>query len=157
MKNLFLIGTALIMVFCLGLTLTELRSQTTRSNLKDFESIQRADRDFDKDVAAKGIDAWVSYFAEEGKMFRANGEIVQGKAAIREFMAPVFAKPGFSLRWEPIFADVAKSGELGYTYGTYTSRHTDQDGKKVTSTGKYVTIWKKQSDGTWKAVLDIGT
>lgn len=87
-------------------------------------------------------------------MFPAGGEIVAGKAAIRELMAPVFATPEHSLRWEPLGAEVSRT--VGYTYGRYVSRGTDQEGKPVTRYGKYVTIWKKQVDGSWKVVLDIG-
>ena len=53
--------------------------------------------------------------------------------------------------------DVAKSGDLGYSQGTMTYTFTDPKTKKVfTIKGKYVTVYKKQSDGGWKAVADIG-
>ncbi len=88
-------------------------SQSDRST----QSFSSADADFDRAVAEKGVDAWVAAFAEDGIMFRA-GEIVRGHAAIRELMAPTFSTPGFSLRWKPVHADIAASGDLGYTYGT---------------------------------------
>jgi ketosteroid isomerase-like protein len=49
---------------------------------------------------------------------------------------------------------VAKSGELGYTSGTYQMTFNDPSGKPISDTGKYVTVWKKQSDGGWKVLLD---
>jgi ketosteroid isomerase-like protein len=52
--------------------------------------------------------------------------------------------------------DVAKSGDLGYSQGAYTMTFTDPKTKKVlTERGKYVTVFKKQADGSWKAVADI--
>jgi ketosteroid isomerase-like protein len=114
------------------------------------------DRDFDKATVEKGVDGWVSYFAEDGAMFPAGGEIVTGKTSIRELMAPVFATPGTSLRWEPLGAQVSRAGDLGYTYGKYVSKAIDPEGKPVTRYGKYVTIWKKQTDGSWKVVMDVG-
>jgi ketosteroid isomerase-like protein len=116
----------------------------------------KADADFDAAVAAKGIEAWVATFAEDGLMFRA-GEPVHGRPAIRELMAPAFATPGFSLRWQPVAADIAASGDLGYTYGTYQNSSPGADGKPEVRTGMYVTIWKKQADGSWKAVVDLGS
>jgi ketosteroid isomerase-like protein len=116
----------------------------------------KADSDFDRSVAEKGVEAWVSAFAEDGIMFRA-GEVVQGHTAIRELMAPGFATPGFSLRWKPVRADIAASGDLGYTYGTYESRSPGPDGAPQVRTGMYVTIWKKQPDGSWKVVVDLGS
>jgi ketosteroid isomerase-like protein len=120
------------------------------------EVLMKADADFDTEVAAKGLEAWVATFAEDGMMFRA-GEPVKGKAAIREMMAEAFATPGFSLRWKPVAAEIAASGDLGYTYGTYENRTPGPDGKPQLRTGMYVTIWKKDAQGLWKAAVDLGS
>jgi ketosteroid isomerase-like protein len=61
-----------------------------------------------------------------------------------------------SLTWKPIGADVSSSGDLGYTYGTYEFRSKDASGKPSVSHGKYTSIWKRQKDGSWKVVLDMG-
>jgi len=53
--------------------------------------------------------------------------------------------------WEPLAGDIAKSGELGYTYGTYTFKKDT-----ILEQGTYVSIWKKNNDGNWKYVLDTG-
>jgi ketosteroid isomerase-like protein len=158
MKNTFYSVVLLIVIGTLGITIAEVASQTKKPAVsKQLESLLQVDRNFDKDVAEKGVEAWVSYFANDSKMFRAGGIITEGKDEIRTLMTPVFATPGFSLRWEPISGDIAKSGDLGYTYGISTAKTLDKDGKEQIHIGKYVTIWKKQSDGSWKAVLDIGT
>jgi ketosteroid isomerase-like protein len=60
------------------------------------------------------------------------------------------------LTWTPTEADAAASGELGYTWGRWEYRDKTQDGKPVDIKGTYVTIWKRQADGTWKVVLDGG-
>jgi ketosteroid isomerase-like protein len=65
-------------------------------------------------------------------------------------------KPDNRLTWEPAGGDVAASGDLGYTYGTFEFRSKDKDGKPVVDHGKYTSIWKKQKDGSWKVVLDMG-
>lgn len=57
---------------------------------------------------------------------------------------------------EPEYADIAASGDLGYTYGPYTLSFIGADGKKFTRTGRYFTIWKKRKDGSWKVMLDNG-
>jgi uncharacterized protein (TIGR02246 family) len=116
----------------------------------------KADTEFDAAVAAKGIDAWVAAFAEDGQMF-VSGTPVKGRDAIRELMAPSFSTAGYSLRWKPVAAEIAASGDLGYTYGTYESSSPGPDGKTISRTGMYVTIWKKQADGSWKAAVDLGS
>jgi ketosteroid isomerase-like protein len=59
----------------------------------------------------------------------------------------------FSLQWEPQKGYVANSGELGYTFGVFSLTPTAQD---TVLYGTYVSIWKKQPDGSWKFVLDTG-
>jgi len=63
---------------------------------------------------------------------------------------------GTSLTWTPIKAEMAASGDLGYTYGNYIYTAKNKEGKLVTSYGKYTSIWKKQKDGQWKVVVDVG-
>jgi ketosteroid isomerase-like protein len=88
-------------------------------------------------------------------MIRAPGTIT-GRTAIREDMAKAFADTAFSLRWEPLQADVGAAGDLGYTNGKYKVQFRDAKGKAVERTGRYLTVWKKQADGSWKVVRDIG-
>lgn len=120
------------------------------------EVLLQADREFGQAVAARGVDGWVDCFAEDGKMFPAGRDVVEGKAAIRELMAARFAQPGFSLRWTPVGGEIARSGDFGYTYGTSESRGVDKDGQPTVSRGKYITVWRKGQDGAWKVVADIG-
>jgi len=60
----------------------------------------------------------------------------------------------YTLRWEPMYARAAESGELGYTYGTWELK-INADSSNI-SRGTYVTIWKRQPNGEWKYVLDSG-
>lgn len=122
--------------------------------LKDM--LMELDRQFDRDTAIGGVDAWVSYFANDGVMVVAKGEDLKGKEIIHKAMERSFAFPGFSLRWEPIDAAISDDGTLGYTYGKYVRRYIDDKGIEVTSTGKYTTVWKRQEDASWKIILDIG-
>lgn len=119
------------------------------------EAIMAADRDFAQATAARGVDGWVSYFAADGVQFRPGGT-VSGHAEIRELMTPAFADPNFSLTWAPVSAEVSRGGDLGYTIGRYEARRLGPDGHETVSTGSYVTIWRKQPDGGWRVVLDIG-
>jgi ketosteroid isomerase-like protein len=67
----------------------------------------------------------------------------------------MYQTPGFSLNWQPVKVEVAQSGDLGYTYGTYQLTMNDPAGNPVTDRGKYITVWKKQADGSWKSVADM--
>jgi ketosteroid isomerase-like protein len=86
-----------------------------------------------------------------------SGEIVRGHEAIRTLIDPAFATEGSGIAWEPAEADIAVSGDLGYTIGRFESTSFGPDGQQRTRTGTYVTIWKKQRDGSWKVAVDIGS
>jgi ketosteroid isomerase-like protein len=62
--------------------------------------------------------------------------------------------PGSSLVWKPDYVDVSKSGDLGYTYGTYNYTSLDSLGNEQSSSGVFHTVWKRQEDSSWKFVSD---
>jgi ketosteroid isomerase-like protein len=114
-----------------------------------------ADRAFAAAVAADGAEAWVSWFAEDGAQIQPGVGEIRGRDAIRELMAGL-DDPNFSLTWEPRRADIAASGDLGWTTGSYVSSGVGRDGEPRHAQGRYVTIWRKQPDGSWKVVMDLG-
>lgn len=117
--------------------------------------LMAADRAFATATAERGSAGWVSWFAEDGTVFR-GGRPVAGHEAIRDLMAPMLDGEGTSLTWEPEAGEIAASGDLGYTRGRWERRSTGPDGVVAVHTGSYVTIWKKVADGSWKVTLDIG-
>jgi ketosteroid isomerase-like protein len=117
-------------------------------------TLLQLDRDFDRATAERGTEGWLSYFAEDGIMMPSNAHMVVGKEAIRKFVGDSFSNPGYSLRWEPV--DGSLSGDLGYTYGVYKSTRVKADGTRASTYGKYVTIWRRQPDHSWKIVMDVG-
>ena len=119
----------------------------------DPEVLKQADRIFAEQTAERGLDGWVEAFAPDGKLVSRDG-VTEGHDAIRATMGAL-DRSDFSLSWEPLFAE--GSGDLGYTHGTYRRERVDSEGKAVVETGRYVTIWRRNADGKWKVVLDIGT
>src|SRR5436853_2293562 len=104
---------------------------------------------FAKAAATKGTrDAFLEFLADDGVIFQPGP--VNGK----KFWSERQPRKGL-LSWEPIFADVSRAGDLGYTTGPWEFRPNGPDDQPV-AFGQYFTIWKKQCDGSWKAVLDRG-
>ena len=116
----------------------------------------QADTDFCRAAAARGAEGFVSFFAPDASILPAKSSVVTGIDALREVYRKVWATPGFSLAWKPLKAEMARSGDLGYTFGTYERKYRNAAGETVAETGKYMTIWKKQADGSWKAAVDMG-
>ena len=96
--------------------------------------------------------AFEAYMAEDAVIFRANARPFEGHDEIMS----LFEGTAGQLTWEPYAVTVASSGDLGYTLGTYEYAVVDSAGIENYSYGYYVTIWKKQPDGTWKYVFDTG-
>jgi ketosteroid isomerase-like protein len=117
--------------------------------------LMERDREFAEYTAAHGIALGFRAFVADDVVSLGNGEDpVLGRNALFESLSKT--PEGVTLRWQPRGADAAASGELGYTWGTFVIRAPDKEGKVQERYGKYCTIWKKQADGAWKAVLDMG-
>jgi uncharacterized protein (TIGR02246 family) len=122
----------------------------------DVQALKDSEAAWAKATAAKDFDKSMTYYADDASLLIANAPAINGKDAIRTAMKPMFDDPNFALAFQASRVEVAKSADLGYTQGTYTLTITDPRTKKpVTDKGKYVTAYKKQSDGTWKAVADM--
>ena len=108
-------------------------------------------------VAAKDRQAFLAFWAHDAAIFPPTGGPVIGPGKIWEEWAALLESADASLTWEPARVEMAASGDLGYTYGRYESRGKRPDGKVITRKGCYVTIWRKEKDGAWRVVLDIGS
>lgn len=78
----------------------------------------------------------------------------RGLAAVRERMGG--SPADLKLSWSPLFVDVSDDGTLGYDYGRYEARRPGPDGKDVVRGGFFLTIWKRQPNGSWRYVMDNG-
>jgi ketosteroid isomerase-like protein len=120
------------------------------------DDVLAADRAFAALAQAKGPRAAFTEYADpHAIMFRAGVGPVKGIEAIRQvFEDPPAATPV----WEPEAAEVAASGDLAYSWGpfTWTPVPGGPLAGKPPLTGYYVSIWKKQPDGRWKWVVDLG-
>lgn len=116
---------------------------------KELASLVGAERAFSSLAEKKGIrEAFLTYLAPDAIVFRPRP--VEGRP-VYEKMAP--DNPTI-LTWEPEVAEVSASGELGYTSGPYQVK--PNRGAEPVGFGHYVSVWKRQADGSWKVLLDIG-
>ncbi len=118
------------------------------------EALRHADREFCRDTRAHGLEGWLQWFADDASLPQQSPPVV-GKAALRDFYKQLFSRSDLDFSWQPDHAQSFPSGHLGYTSGRYSMAFT-RDGKKVHNTGSYLTVWKKQADGSWKVLSDFG-
>lgn len=120
-------------------------------------ALMQADRDFARAFADRGVEGWVSFFDERGIQMPGGMAAAWGRAEVETLAGQLFEGPHFSaLTWEPVYAQVAASGDLGFTVGNYRAEGTNEEGETVVQEGNYVTIWHRQADGSWKVALDTG-
>lgn len=116
--------------------------------------IRKAEKDFEKLVADKGIaEGFYQYADAKATIKRERDTLITGSDNIRKY----YSKPNYknvSVKWTPDFIEVSKAGDLAYTYGKYEWRSTDASGKEHVSKGVFHTVWKRQQDGSWKYVWD---
>jgi ketosteroid isomerase-like protein len=143
-----------IMLFVFIMYLILNLSCSKKSSSSEEGILMKTDRDFsDMSVKEGMFKAFLSYVAEDGVVLRDNSFPDKGKASMEKRFSGKY-DTAFVLSWEPLFEKISKSGDLGYTYGIHAN--TDKKTGEITR-GTYVTIWQKQSDGSWKYVLDSGT
>ena len=122
---------------------------------KNVRELIAVDEDWSKAAVAKDVDRVASFYAEDAIVYPPQEPIAIGRPAAKKVWAAYFADKTFTISWKTAHAEVAKSGDLGYTAGTYEASFKGPDGKQVSEKGKYVSTWRKQKGGTWKAIHDI--
>jgi ketosteroid isomerase-like protein len=84
-----------------------------------------------------------------------NAPTVTGKAALKAWGVQLFADPNFAGTFQSTRVVASKGGDMVFSEGTYTVTLTNPKTKKpITNKGKYLTVYMKQPDASWKAVAD---
>jgi ketosteroid isomerase-like protein len=120
----------------------------------DETTIRNLDAQWSKSAAARDVDAAVGYYSDDASLLAPNTPIASDKQSIRAAWASLLT-PDSSLTWQATKVEVARSSDLAYVMGTYQLAMKDPQGKSATDTGKFVEVWKKQADGSWKTAVDI--
>lgn len=109
---------------------------------------------FAKDVAARGGAGFASWFAPDGILLGNGAAPVIGQVAIAK--STNWTPETYQLTWTPTDAIMGPSGDIGYTWSHYEGHSKDANGNPVLVSGRFITIWRKQPDGSWKVALDAG-
>lgn len=144
-SNLSVINVLAVIVFFLLINACKYKP------LPSPEVLLEADREFSTYSDNNGYKkAFVTFAHDQAVLLRPNSYPILGIDTITA-MNKGNTPEGYKLVWEPFFGAIAHSGEMGYTYGTYTFTTPD-----TVLYGTYVTIWQRDEAGNWKYVLDSG-
>jgi ketosteroid isomerase-like protein len=147
-NQLFLSGCFVVLSFAFVGT-------AAAGDTKIEQDLRDLDAKWSAAAAAKDVDKTVSYYSEDAVVMPPNAPSATTRETIRSAWKEMLMTPGAAISWKTTKVEVAKSGDLAYLSGTYELAMNDASGKPVNDRGKYVEVWQKQADGTWKVVADI--
>jgi|SRR5580698_5811058 ketosteroid isomerase-like protein len=117
-----------------------------------IQPLLEADRQFAVETKSGGGKAFMSWFADDAVTLSNGKPVVQGKQAIAR--GSDWDAKEYQLLWSPDGARIGPSRDMGVTWGKYEGHSRDHQGNPLVTAGRYITVWKKDTAGTWKVVLD---
>jgi uncharacterized protein (TIGR02246 family) len=117
-------------------------------------AVRAASAAWSQAATAKDLDKAVSFYADDAVALFNKAPAARDKESIRKSWTALLAAPGPGLSWQTSSVEVARSSDIAYETGTYDFVTTDKKGKSSDEKGKFVVVWKKQTDGSWKVVVD---
>ena len=114
--------------------------------------LKKADQDWNQAAQSKNVDQFMRFVGEDAYACGLDGKWAHGKAAIADEWKQLLADPSFKLSWTAESAEVSKSGDVGYTRGSFSGGQGNN-----TFSGSYATVWKKDKDGKWRVAVDIAS
>ncbi len=107
---------------------------------------------FAQAVAAGGGKTFAEWFADDAVTLNNGQPAAMGRAAIAA--QAKWDPKDYQLTWTPQGAQMGPSNDMGFTWGHYEGRSKDKNGQPVVISGRYITVWKKVADGSWKVAMD---
>jgi len=120
-------------------------------------AIRATDAQWLQAVKSRDADKIAAFWADDAVIFPSGANAIRGKAAIRDYVKGALASPGFDITWQAESIVVAASGDLAYETGQDEITFRSPSGQLLQEKNNALVVWKKQSDGNWKAAIDIWT
>lgn len=125
----------------------------------DYEAeareLMQLSRDWSAMVGSGDLEASIDLWADDAVMLPPDMPVLSGKAAIREYVLGAANIPGFKISWEPETAYISKGADMGYLIERNVIEVDGENGEKIVTHGKVVTVWRKNQVGQWKNVVDM--
>lgn len=118
-------------------------------------AINKADSLWDDQSAHNSAEGWLGFYTDDAIMMPPGEKICTDTASRAASIKAMFAMNSVNMRFQATKTEVSKSGDLGYSTGPYQFSYKDATGKEMHETGKFCETWKKQTDGSWKCIVDI--
>jgi uncharacterized protein (TIGR02246 family) len=147
--------TKSVLAGCLALLSFMIVFSSSAADTKIEQAIRELDAQWSKAAQAKDVDKTVSFYSDDAIVLPPNEAMKTTKEAIRKVWKDLLENPGAVISWTTTKVEVAKSGDMAYSSGTYELTMNDASGNLAKDRGKYLEVWEKQTDGKWKCGADI--
>ena len=144
--------TSIILLFLMLCFLLRCTQKSPVDLEKCKQEIMDTEKAFAQLARDEGITKAFSAFAAQDAVLLRGNRLIRSRDSIEMYYSENPVKG--ELSWQPDFIDVSSSGDLGYTYGSFTFTMVDSTGQSTSRNGVFHTVWKKQPDGSWKYVWD---
>jgi ketosteroid isomerase-like protein len=101
------------------------------------------------------VERILSFWTDDARVYAPGLPVFRGKAALRSYVEGALAIPGFHITWTTSAADLSPDGQMAYMLSTNTVTMPGPQGQPVTTSGRAVTVWRRDSDRTWRCAVDI--
>ncbi|MFQ6094023.1 MAG: YybH family protein [bacterium] len=140
---MFVLLLSLALLSCAKeMDVAQVRKSIEEANAKWVEAFNQGDA-----AAAAAL------YTNDATTLPPNSEMIQGRQGIQEFLNGAIEMGAKDITLTTV--DVGGSGDTAYEIGKYSITIQPEGQEAMTDSGKYVAVWKRQADGTWKLHVDI--
>lgn len=139
------ITNAWLLALCAAAAASPAPAETNEALVRQVRAAETA---FARTMAERDLEGFRSHLAEEA-LFVSRDGVLRGKAAVVAGWKPYFEGPQAPFSWQPESVEVLDSGTLALSTGPVR----DKEGRVV---GTFNSIWRRESGGRWKIVIDKG-
>jgi ketosteroid isomerase-like protein len=137
------------------MTLWACTNQPVVDKQKEGEILMQLSRDWSDLVKTGDLEKIMEGWADNAVMMVPGMSPLKGKEAIRAYVKAGLEVPGFAIRWEPLEVFVSDNGDMAYMIERNEMKVNDSLGNPIVTYNKTVTVWRKDTEGQWKNVIDM--
>jgi len=143
-----------ILILLLLLFMTQFVKGQSANTKIEQEELLKVDKAWSHAAKTNNMETLWSFWEEEAIILMSAESTIKGIDQIKKFTTQARTDPNFEISWEVQGAEVSENADMGYTYGIGKVQRTNEGGELITITKPYLTVWKKQTDGTWKCKIE---
>lgn len=138
-----------ILFLLLVIILSACKNSIQVNNNDELKHLRETDKSQSEACTSKDLNRLLAFYDDEAIGIRDTP--IRGKDNFKKFWENMFSLPDYQITWQVEDVFISQSGDIGYTSGLWQQQWS-KDGTLIKSNGRYLTVWRKCKDGTWKEI-----